>query len=533
MTAHEQDTDPEKGNSISQTAVKTPSEVGGISLNVKEKDLENSNIIEDLPSDPNTAENCLVREEESEDPNVVGWDGPNDHHNPLNWPSWRRWTIISTSSFVTFIAGLSSAMFAPGVPALMAEFHSTNSILGSLVVTIFVLGFATGPLVFGPFSELYGRTWVHHVGCLGFLIFSVACALSTSLNMLIGMRLLQGAFASSQLTNGGSIIADTIHQRERGFAMSMFTLGTLFGPVIGPVCGSFLAAAKGWRWVFWIISILLGPMFFLGLVCWKESYAPVLLARKAARLRKETGNMALRSKYDIGLSSSEHFTRGIFRPLKMVAFSPILAAMCLHMGIAYSYLYLLFTTFTQIFEDNYQFSTKIVGLSYLGVGIGFISGQIIFAKLGDTILLKLAKKHRGEMKPEYRLPLGCIGGVFIPIGFFWYGWTAQAKVFWIVPILGTALAGLGNSLVFVSIQAYTIDAFTLYAASALAANTVTRSVMGAMLPLAAPKMYSSLGLGWGNSLLAFLALAMFPVPVLLFIHGEKMRGWNIDKLKKL
>lgn len=135
----------------------------------------------------------------------------------------------------------------------------------------------------------------------------------------------------------------------------------------------------------------------------------------------------------------------------MIAFSPILAAMCLHMGLAYSYFYLLFTTFTQIFQDNYHFSPKTVGLSYLGVGIGFISGQIIFAQLGDKILLRLAKKHGGELKPEYRLPLGCIGGIFIPIGFFWYGWTVQFKVFWIVPILGSAVSGLGNSLVFVSI----------------------------------------------------------------------------------
>jgi hypothetical protein len=133
----------------------------------------------------------------------------------------------------------------------------------------------------------------------------------------------------------------------------------------------------------------------------------------------------------------------------MLVFSPILAAMCLHMGLAYSYFYLLFTTFTKIFEETYHFSTKTVGLSYLGVGIGFLVGQAIFAKLGDAILVRLSGKKGGEMKPEYRLPLGCVGGIFIPVGFFWYGWSAQAKVFWMVPIIGTAITGLGNSLVFV------------------------------------------------------------------------------------
>ena len=177
----------------------------------------------------------------------------------MNWPSWRRWVLINLVGFITLMAGLSSSMFAPGVPALMAEFHSDNSTLASFVVTVFVLGFATGPLLFAPLSELYGRTIVQHSGCIGFVIFSVACALSTSLNMLIGMRLLQGIFAAVPLTNGGAIVADMIRQEKRGFAMAMLTLGVLMGPVIGPVTGGFLAAAKGWRWVFWLIAIVVSP----------------------------------------------------------------------------------------------------------------------------------------------------------------------------------------------------------------------------------------------------------------------------------
>ena len=192
--------------------------------------------------------------------NIVSWDSPSDPANPLNWPFWLRWTLISLVSAMNFMAGLSSSMFAPGVPDLMIEFDSTNSALSTFVVTIFVLGLATGPLLFAPLSEIYGRLFVQHVGCIGFLIFSVACALSTSLNMLIGMRLLQGIFASVPLTNGGGVIADTVHQEERGFAMSMFTLGVLLGPVIGPVAGGFLAASKGWRWVFWVISMVVSVL---------------------------------------------------------------------------------------------------------------------------------------------------------------------------------------------------------------------------------------------------------------------------------
>jgi hypothetical protein len=137
----------------------------------------------------------------------------------------------------------------------------------------------------------------------------------------------------------------------------------------------------------------------------------------------------------------------------MLVFSPIVFTLSVHMGLVYAYFYLLFTTLTSIFQDHYHFSPSTVGLSYLGVGIGFLIGQTIFARLGDRILIMMtAKAEGGEMKPEYRLPLCCVGGIFVPIGLFWYGWSVQAKVFWIVPIIGTAVIGLGNALIFVSIR---------------------------------------------------------------------------------
>jgi hypothetical protein len=188
----------------------------------------------------------------------------------------------------------------------------------------------------------------------------------------------------------------------------------------------------------------------LSLIFWRESYAPILLARKAARLRKETGNPKLRGKYDTGLSPRDHFKRGIGRAIKILIFSPIILSLSINMGLVYSYFYILVTTFTPVFEDNYHFASSVTGLSYLGVGIGFLIGQTICAKLGDRILARMTKKNGGEMKPEYRLPLCCVGGALMPIALFWYGWSVQAKVHWIVPIIGTGVLGLGNSLIFVS-----------------------------------------------------------------------------------
>jgi multidrug resistance protein len=200
-----------------------------------------------------------VEDDENEtipETSVVSWDSPSDPTKPTNWSAPFRWTLIGLVSAVTFVAGLSSSIFAPGVPALLKEFNSTNEVLGTLVVTIFVLGLATGPLLFGPLSELYGRLPIHHVGNFGFLLWTIACALSTNLNMLIGFRLVQGIFAAVPVINGGGIIADTVKQEERGFALAMFTLGLLAGPTVGPVVGGFLTEAKGWRWSFWLSAFL-------------------------------------------------------------------------------------------------------------------------------------------------------------------------------------------------------------------------------------------------------------------------------------
>ena len=207
--------------------------------------------------------------------------------------------------------------------------------------------------------------------------------------------------------------------------------------------------------------------------------------------------------------------------MKMLIFSPIVLTLSLYMAVVYGYLYLLFTTITEVYEVQYQFSAGSVGLTYLGIGVGSLIGVITFGIASDRIMKALAKN--GEMKAEYRLPPMIPGSFLIPIGLFLYGWSVEKHVFWIVPILGTGGVGLGLLATFMPISTYLVDAFTTYAASALAANTVLRSLIGALLPLAGQKMYATLGYGWGNSLLAFIALVMCPLPVFLYKYGERIR----------
>lgn len=436
---------------------------------------------------------------------------------------------------------LASSAFAPGVPEVMREFNTTSTTLASFVVSIYILGYASGPLIIAPMSETFGRTPVYHVTNLLFVVFTIACAVAGSFGQLIGFRFLAGIMGSTVITIGGGTVADmfrgthntqttsfhisltSLLEEERGAAMAVWSIGPLLGPVVGPIIGAYLTEAKGWRWDFYLIAILAGATAIGMAIFLRETYAPVILDRKAKRLQKETGNPLLRSKLDSGLAPRERFLRCIVRPFKMLFLSPIVMLLSLYIAVIYGYLYLLFTTITEVFEGTYGFSQGSVGLAYLGIGIGMFLGLFVAGASSDVILKKLKAKNGGVSKPEFRLPLMVPVAFLIPIGLFVYGWTTEYAVHYIVPIIGTGIFGFGLIATFMPVSTYLIDAFGLYAASALAANTVFRSIAGALLPLAGQPMYKALGLGWGNSLLGFIALALIPVPVIFWRYGERIR----------
>jgi predicted MFS family arabinose efflux permease len=170
----------------------------------------------------------------------------------------------------------------------------------------------------------------------------------------------------------------------------------------------------------------------------QETYAPLLLKRKAARLRKITGTVGPQAKSGENLSPLAHLGRGLSRPLKLLVLSPIVLLLSIYVAFVFGLMFLCFSTYSEVFIEQYHFSVGVSGLTYLGQGIGMLVGLILFGALSDRILKARAAKHKGEMAP------------IVPIGFFWYGWTAQKKVHWMAPIVGTSFIGLGNLFVMVS-----------------------------------------------------------------------------------
>ncbi|KAJ5698385.1 hypothetical protein N7462_000390 [Penicillium macrosclerotiorum] len=483
----------------------------------------------------------MVRQDKNDDflmdlsKGIVGWADHKDPQNPRNYAPSRKWFLLSLVSLVTLISPFASSVFSPAASFAAKEFNETSSILTTLTVTSYLFGYAVGPLVLSPLSELYGRQIVLNSATSFFVLFQIGCALAPNTSALIVFRALTGMGGSACLTTGGGVVADLFVPEQRGLAMSFYGFGPLFGPVLGPVCGGFIAQNAGWRWVFWTLTIASGTFTTFVIIFNRETNPVILMERKTKRLRVELGLPELRSCYDKDKSENASKIGTLLirlrTPLYLLIRSPIVLIIAIYIAIVYGCLYLLFTTVTDVFQNTYHWGIGISGLSYLGLGLGFITGQLVFGLVSDKLIIRQTARNNDVFEPEMRLPLCILYALAVPISFFWYGWAVNAPTHWIVPIIGLFPFGFGMVGIFGTLQTYVIDSYPRYAASGIAAITVTRSLFGALLPLAGPYMYDALGYGWGNSLLGFVTIAMLPMPVIFHRFGRSLRERNLESFK--
>lgn len=257
----------------------------------------------------------------------------------------------------------------------------------------------------------------------------------------------------------------------------------------------------------------LGVVYLTALVVFKETYGPVVLRRVSSQdldsgTPKPTLITDLRSAWT--------------RPFKLLIQAPILLLLGSFTALTNSYAMICFATIGTIFQSSYGFSAGQSGLAYLGLTVGFIACQFSMGYFSDWFIKKMEARF-GDKKPEYRLPPIFIGSFILPAGFGWYGWSIQEHTHWSVPIIGTGFIAVGILYTYLPVQLYVVDAFTIHAASASAVCTIIRSVCTTLVPLSASPLYARLGYGWGNSLLAFIALAFVPFAILLIMYGEKVR----------
>ncbi|RYP30695.1 hypothetical protein DL767_006111 [Monosporascus sp. MG133] len=482
---------------------------------------------------------------------VISWSGPDDPEYPLNWAKHKKWVATILVSCFTFISPFSSTMVTPALGEIGSEWGiPDNSFTETLIMSIFLLGYAQGPFVLAPLSEIYGRVEVLQYANLIYLAFNTACGFAQSKQQMLAFRFLSGIGGSAPQALCNGVLADVWRKEERGLGLAIYGMLTFISPCVAPIVGGFMSEAISWRWIFWVTSMFdvvvqVAAFFFLN-----ETYAPRILGKKAAKLRKKTGIQNIRTEYDNpDKTLGSILRRRLILPFIMFFTHPAVQAPSLYRAFLYGVQYLVLATFSWVWTEMYNVDAGISSLHYLALCIGFIIGLQISHPLMDGVSLIHPPNRRPDMealthlelyakckkwyndeegKPEWRTPPMLLGGLLTPVGLLIYGWGAEYRLHWAVLDVGVALLGCGLIIAFQASQAYITDAYgASHAASASAVGAFTRTMCGFSFPLFAHRMYDALGLGWGNTLLALLTLGLaVPSPILLWFYGHKIREWS-------
>ncbi|PPQ75171.1 hypothetical protein CVT26_008701 [Gymnopilus dilepis] len=458
---------------------------------------------------------------------MVTWDGPDDPENPQNWSIRRKWFITILTIVMTVNVTFASSAPSSASEKLAVEFNVPAEV-GYLITTTFLLGYVFGPLFWGPGSELVGRRPILAVTMIVYTLFILGQALAQNMQTLLVTRFLSGFFAVAPVNNAGGLIADIWPAIGRGPATSLFTAAVFIGPVTGPIIAGYIVdSSVSWRWVFWVMFIFAGACTLIMLPTLPETYAPVILAKKVKRLRKEDpiGSKNLYAEHEKqDWSFWGVLNRTLFRPFKMLAQEPILLLITIYMSVVYGLLYGLFEAFPVIFMGRHGFSIAQTGLIFIGVGIGTSLGSLI-NYFASAHYPQLIQKWKGFPPPEDRLYGAMLGSPVLVIGIFWLGWTGEyTSVPWYVPALSTIFIGAGISLIFMSFLSYLVDTYLMYSASAFAANTICRSALGASFPLFTVQMFTNLKINWASTLIGLVALLFVPCPFLFYKYGPRIRS---------
>ncbi|KAF4551319.1 Efflux pump vrtL-like protein 3 [Elsinoe fawcettii] len=484
---------------------------------------------EERQSDRDTNEETPLLDEHLQNRDAVDEDNrkllkfdDDDDANPRNWPRRRKMINVFVIAMMSILSPLASSAFTPGLQQIADDLGTeVNTVIGT--TTGFVVCLGIGPLFLAPLSETYGRRNLYLI-CFGvFSLLQIPTALAPNIQTLIAMRTIAGFFGSVGIANGGGTISDMFFPSERASIYGWYLLGPLLGPTIGPVFGGVVVQRLSWRWIFFILTIVCGINTLAGFFFLRESYAPIILSRRKREMEQKEG---VEGKYRVDGYDETPLGRKILtalsRPVR-IFIQPIVVTMSIYQALIFGTTYSIYTNFQSIYQDRYGFNTEQVGLLYLGPGLGFLTAVWFLVPRIDTVYQSLTKKNGDKSKPEFRLPLANIGSVLIPVSLFWFAWAVELHTHWIVSIIATFFYGLGQVMILNTVQNYYIDSFEKYAASAIAAGAVFRSLVGGVVPLLTPRLIEMIGVGWGISVFGFLSVVIAPAPVLFYVFGQRIR----------
>lgn len=452
---------------------------------------------------------------------VVNWK-PLDAENPKNWTTTYRSWLTFQIGMLSMAASLGTAITSPAANIIADDFGISHELI-ILNVSLYLLGFAFGPVFWAPMSEVWGRrvSLLPQMLCLA--LFSVGVGASTGPASLFVCRFFSGVFGSAPVSNVSAALGDIWSPKSRGTATAIYALAVVGGPTIGPVIGAAIAQSLGWRWTGYILALWVFVITLLCAICFPETHGPVLLKRRAASLRKTTGDARWFHPHEhVKIDPRSIVVKHLTRPLRMLATEPIVTALAFYAAFVYALQFVSLEVFPIVYGEQRGWGPVTSTLPFLALFVGeFAAAAVCLGNQPRAIAA--IEANGGRPAPEARIPPMIIGGVAFVVGLFWFGWTASPSIPWAASVVAALFVGAGFDIIFQQCINMLVDIYQEYAASAVSANTLLRSLLAAGLPLATRPMVTALGVGPSMSLLGGVAALALPVPFLLMRYGVALR----------
>ncbi|KAA6414029.1 MAG: MFS multidrug resistance transporter [Lasallia pustulata] len=445
---------------------------------------------------------------------------------PKDYPNKTKWFLTFVIAVAAAAAPFGSTIFFPSLLQVSEDLHTTPTIT-NLSVALYMLSMSIFPLWWSSFSETLGRRTIYLTSFSLFLLWNILSALSNSIAMLIVMRVLGGGAAASVQAVGAGTIADIWAVRERGQAMGIFYLGPLMGPLFAPIIGGALAEKWGWRSTQWFLAIYGGIILvFLFFALPETLKVRKSIVASAGNGHSVTPNQRPSLSRASSTPSVHQKTKKWVKAAKLAFIDPLKIILNLRYpavlltvwlaSITFGCLYVLNISLQSTFsKPPYSFSTLIVGLTYIPNSIGYILASLLGGRWTDKIMAREAIKagrydEKGKLvyRPEDRLRENAWIAIFLyPGALVWYGWTAEQKVFWLVPLLANFFFGVGSMLIFSASTTMLTEFMPNRASAGVATNNFVRNIFSCVGGIVAQPLLDAIGNGWLFTGLGVIAAA--------------------------
>ena len=480
------------------------------------------------------------------------------YQDPFKWTRTRKIFVTWLSCLSTVVTTYTPGAYTAGLTQYKAEWGITTMAVYAGITT-FTVCFAVAPMILAPFSETYGRRPVFLTAGLVYVLSQLGSAVTRSFGGMLVTRALAGISCSVFSTIVGGVLSDIYTVKERNTAMAIFSGAALSGSGIGPAVSGVMAQHLSWRWIFYLQTITCGLVVAALFFFFPETRGGVLLSRKArilnvwneslekfgycsmetdntdttqithekeANTPRDLSRLRWKVKADEERASLAVLIKtSLLRPIQLLFTESVVFWFSLWMAFAWSILYLTFEVLPLMFGRAYDFSSQANGLVFLSISLASIIATVV-AIWQDRALITSTSRLSSLIprdQPEGRLFFACGQSLLLPIGLFWLGATANHAIPWIVPVLACSCLTLGIFSVYLAVFNYLADTYHTYAISAIAAQSFTRNLFAACLPLATEPMFDALGFVGVGCLLGGVGLALSAVPWVLMFWGPQIR----------